>query len=371
MMKFLAILSCLFCFQNVLMSEEDSVSQGLLAISLAQGHSYEQADEIFQDLAGKALPDWQRAILYYDQGTLKLHQNLWKESLVYFEKIELETVLSPFFLKDLLLNKTIALISLANDDSIKQDPAYAIRKNSLLEQGLELIEQWKKIDCHIQTIENPSNVCTPSSLIHSIETYIKEEIDSSKQKLDKELNIKASSDDPVESHLVDIIDGLKKTIELSKQLHATNKPDLEKGVSLLKQDYEHIVEQIPLFYETVIQTEKKQFDDSSSKKRCQKEPWPQVIPAFENGRMLVALIESEIAKSEPNWKNIYFFQQEQLMEFVRAYYYLKNPPKPSPESSSGQENTPKNMDNVLRLILEMEAQDQAHKAPMKGLEDTW
>ncbi len=363
----LSILGLLFF--NAAFSNDEAIQNGFLAISLAQGHSYEQADALFQDLANQSLPDWQHAIVLYDWATLKLHQHLWKEALNYFGEIDMTKVTSPFLVRNILLNKAIALQSLANETMMDQDPASLIRKQSFLEQSSDLLKRWMEVDCRIQKIENQSKdiPCVITSIISNLEKELKLKINAliEKQKQeDQQKNKNKFTGTPAENILEESIIQLKNSAQQTRLV-------LEKGDATdneaIFQPYQQAAKIGSEFYAAVLEEQKKQFLDSTLLNRCQKQPWDQVVPTYEKGRLIAETIEKEMKKVSPNWKTIYFLEQEQLIEWIHALYMLKNPPIPESESAKN----PNEINQTMRLIEEMEAQDRLNQSSLKGLEDTW
>jgi tetratricopeptide (TPR) repeat protein len=111
------------------------------------------------------------------------------------------------------------------------------------------------------------------------------------------------------------------------------------------------------FLPAVLAEEKKLFDSKNPKvQRCQKQPWDQVLPLFDKG------YQSALAASqgiEP--QQMLLEQSKTLFYWKEALQILSQPPRP--QSINLPEQASSNINEILRRIQEMQAQDQPVQEP--------
>ncbi|WP_154017934.1 hypothetical protein [Candidatus Protochlamydia phocaeensis] len=163
----------------------------------------------------------------------------------------------------------------------------------------------------------------------------------------------------------------------------------DQQLSILRKRQKTVVEQAPLFIEAVLASEKEHFSNAKDRAHCQEHPWKEALPLFEEGSQAAQQAQALLSASHLDSFQAPL-QQEQTVQYWRqALKILENPPSsesqqqqqqqqqqttPSQpkQSPSSAEKTPKSMNEILRLIQEMQLQDQPQSGE-KPLEEqhTW
>ncbi|WP_075883162.1 hypothetical protein [Candidatus Protochlamydia sp. W-9] len=141
-----------------------------------------------------------------------------------------------------------------------------------------------------------------------------------------------------------------------------------------------VIQQSLSFIPNALKEEKMNFNARDSKIACQKHPWEQVIPLFENG--LLAAKQTEIwMKSLP----LQFFailneQQKTIINWQQALKLLENSPSfseqspnpnPDPSHSNSKPKTSQDIQETLRLLQEMQSNDQPQKGQTSKVRHSW
>ncbi|WP_039355968.1 hypothetical protein [Candidatus Protochlamydia amoebophila] len=141
-----------------------------------------------------------------------------------------------------------------------------------------------------------------------------------------------------------------------------------------------VIQQSLSFIPNALKEEKMNFNAGDSKIACQKQPWEQVIPLFENG--LLAAKQTEIwMKSFP----LQFFailneQQKTIINWQQALKLLENSPSfseqspnpnPDPSHSNSKPKTSQDIQETLRLLQEMQSNDQPQKGQSSKERHSW
>ncbi|WP_042281859.1 hypothetical protein [Candidatus Protochlamydia sp. R18] len=141
-----------------------------------------------------------------------------------------------------------------------------------------------------------------------------------------------------------------------------------------------VIQQSLSFIPNALKEEKMNFNTGDSKIACQKHPWEQVIPLFENG--LLAAKQTEIwMKSFP----LQFFailneQQKIIINWQQALKLLENSPSfseqspnpnPDPSHSNSKPKTSQDIQETLRLLQEMQSNDQPQKSQSSKERHSW
>lgn len=141
-----------------------------------------------------------------------------------------------------------------------------------------------------------------------------------------------------------------------------------------------VIQQSLSFIPNALKEEKMNFNTGDSKIACQKHPWEQVIPLFENG--LLAAKQTEIwMKSFP----LQFFailneQQKIIINWQQALKLLENSPSfseqspnpnPDPSHSNSKPKTSQDIQETLRLLQEMQSNDQPQKGQSSKERHSW
>lgn len=148
-------------FLRAVYSDVSIDEEGNRAKSLAQVRDFSGADQIYESLSKRSLPDWQHALILYNWGTVKLLQQEWGHSLELFSQVPLSSISTPTLLHSLAINKGFAflgqaklLATLPSQDFEEQ--IYLVRQSQIS------LQEAFKIDCRIQQLESPgSSECRP------------------------------------------------------------------------------------------------------------------------------------------------------------------------------------------------------------------
>lgn len=176
------LLTFLCCFLFQLEAEEDIDSAGQKARTFAQTREFSQASAIYEQLAKQALPDWQRAILLYNWGTVKIYQQQWEQALDLFDQIPLSSISSPLLLRSLKVNQALAYLghsqALANEDDLEEQA-------NLTRKSLNELKEAISIDCRMQVLEEALSdikLCKPSADLTLLSHQIFYQLNQIKQK---------------------------------------------------------------------------------------------------------------------------------------------------------------------------------------------
>jgi outer membrane protein assembly factor BamD (BamD/ComL family) len=176
------------------------------------------------------------------------------------------------------------------------------------------------------------------------------------------------------------------------RLASIQKPDqhlIESMQQILKKSQQQVIDWALPFIKAVIDEETiqyRQVGKEIQRSRCQKNPWKQVIPLFEEGYQAALRAQPGLDKSLPASPTTLQNQGETLSNWQKALNLLNDSKNSSdeqeqqqqqPESQqkdqdSGPNSAPKKMDEIFRLLQEMQSQDSPQ--PVEGVQKerhTW
>jgi hypothetical protein len=153
-------------------------------------------------------------------------------------------------------------------------------------------------------------------------------------------------------------------------------PEMEK---ILKNSQKRVLGSIPLFISAVLKEEKKNFTQKNSKDKCQKTPWNQAIPLFDKGAQEAQEAHELLSKQPPLSESALEQQTSGIKFWKKVLDMLKNPPSPESDSSNQKsessptpiQQAPTNPDDTLRLLQEMQLQDQKVEWKMPKEFESW
>lgn len=82
---------------------------------------YDRAKKTYDQLLNEFVPDWQRAIIQYNMGTVLLHQQKWKEAIQQFILADKIQGLSPLLKKNIAVNRSLARLMKVKTNRRKND----------------------------------------------------------------------------------------------------------------------------------------------------------------------------------------------------------------------------------------------------------
>lgn len=195
-LRFLVLL--ILCLPSVQgMAQEEINNIGLQAEDFYAARDYDQAAGLYERLLKGSLPDWQRALIMYNLGNVRLAQNQWQEALTLYRAIPLNAISSPLLVQYLAFNQGLAYLFLSTAPEDVEQSLY------FLQQSNRLLNQTTQIECLQQ-----KDPCVPSERItHALEMVSIQTNQTWKQ--EREQLAKEGSN----IHQVLLVDGLEHVIE--------------------------------------------------------------------------------------------------------------------------------------------------------------
>lgn len=167
-MKYLLLIGIIFC------KTLDAIEQGQPVMAFPASTEGEKRNDLYEELLKQPLPDWQKAILLYNLGTIQLEKNHWEQALGFFQSIPIHVTPSPKFARSLKINQGLLNLRQAEALSASSDLEELIY---LVHTSLSNFKLAEQIDCQIQKFEEDSTSCVPSkdiqNLIYFANTYLK------------------------------------------------------------------------------------------------------------------------------------------------------------------------------------------------------
>ena len=143
----------------------------------------------------------------------------------------------------------------------------------------------------------------------------------------------------------------------------------EKLNTILREEQNAVIRRADLFIPAVLKDQETRFQQpNQSFSRCQKSPWDQVIPLFDNGYVAATEGAKLFVESSLDRHKIAAEQERTLDSWQQAVNLMMSPAKTSSMPSPA---TPKNLAETLRQIQEMYLEDQAHPEPIMHERHTW
>lgn len=99
--------------------------------------------------------------------------------------------------------------------------------------------------------------------------------------------------------------------------------------------------------------------------QCQKSPWDQVIPLFDQGLKNTQEVEKELSRTPIQAASLIAYQETAVSAWKEALSLLMNPPQKK------QEEANQNLNETFRLIQEMYIEDQAKPIPEPNERHSW
>ena len=111
----ISLYSMLYAFEN------ENIQLAEQAAAFFAARDYNKANEIYDQLLAKEMPEWERFRAIYNKGVIKLAQNRFKEAFSLFESIPVEKVTSMSFIEKLMMTQSMnyfqaSLMSGLNDE---------------------------------------------------------------------------------------------------------------------------------------------------------------------------------------------------------------------------------------------------------------
>jgi len=150
MIKILLLLFIITLPTAILKSEINLIESGNQAETLWQAHDFAAAERIYKQLLSHPLPNWQKARLLYNLGTVQLSGGHPVEALTNFQQIHAENLSLPQFAGQLYLNEGIAYLQYAGQ---LEKQALFNQQAIFIEQGIKVLKQAQQIECELKRKE--------------------------------------------------------------------------------------------------------------------------------------------------------------------------------------------------------------------------
>lgn len=172
--KFLVFLAIGFLQSSEMIGQEEVLKKANLYFETQE---YAQAQEEYEKLLQENLTSWEKAIVFYNLGSLYLAEGLLEQAIDTFEQIKLDPQSPPFLERNLKANLSLALLKQVNQLSDKIDkssnPEDLYQKILfLLRKTLKEIEAAKQAHCQFLQIEGRKSCSVPEDL-NKIDRYAK------------------------------------------------------------------------------------------------------------------------------------------------------------------------------------------------------
>lgn len=171
------ILLGLLIFFSLACQADEVEEIGRQAAAFFAANDYEKAASLYNQLNNRSLPDWQKAIVLYNLGTVKLTQSQFNEAITHFQRVPPKAISFPSLLISLKMNQGLLFLREA------ASPIYPDlnRQQYLLELGLNFLKEAEQLECQIQHLEGlPS--CLPSDQLTFLLPNSRQQVDVLKQK---------------------------------------------------------------------------------------------------------------------------------------------------------------------------------------------
>jgi tetratricopeptide (TPR) repeat protein len=344
-----------------LRGEENLTSLSLQAEALWEARDYTAASKIYEKLLSQSFPDWQKARVLYNLGTLRLAQKQPIEALELFQKIKPVDLSLPTFGRDLFLNQGIAYLYYAHTlPTFDQQLLF-------IGQALKAFEQAQLLDCQVQKEEQKesSSSCHAYFPLDQWVQFAQQQIQAISQQKQQLKNEKVT---PSSTILQQALDQANHTLKLFLTSQATTNDSAKKEQSDpdLKKQQEAVLTQAAAFIPAVLKEQERRFQQATdSTSSCQQSPWDQVIPLFDHGYRSAQNADEQLGKTPWNGQVIIAYQEQTIQDWQQALKLLLNPP------SQNMSAPPQQLMDHLRLTQEMYLEDQAQPEQQIGELHSW
>ncbi len=154
------------------------------------------------------------------------------------------------------------------------------------------------------------------------------------------------------------------------QLYLTSSEDQKEAQAILKNSWQWVLEEAKLFLPAVIIYEREAFNSKDPRiQHCQDKPWDKVIPLFDQGYQF-ALAAKELMHQP---EQALMKQKKSITSWKNALKFLLQSSQISNSNLEKQDHEQKaaNIKEMMRLIQEMQAQDQPPQKPSDAELHSW
>jgi tetratricopeptide (TPR) repeat protein len=320
---------------------------------------YEKAIELLKKLNSEPLAGWQKARIMYNIGTILMYQGLWDEASSAFSSIPLSLhslpILRPAIKNNLaILNymKALQLISKEEITVTEYNQALYLLKNALRDakEALQANCMQDANNCNLQK-DQLELLATIKDAKRRVVNVMQTPHDSEKEK------IAISPESILEV-------GIQKQLHSLSLARISEMKEKEPFNAKLAKAHSEVLEAVSSFLPVVIALERRNYSQ-----RCQRKPWEDVIPLFNQG-IQSALNAKESLNNFLTLPQSIRSQEQTLEYWQEALNALQKPltkqdqfcenqnNKTSDESFSKESNEEEPIQNVLRLLLLMDQEDQ-------------
>lgn len=438
---------CLLMFPIFsLRGENDLAVKSLQAEAFFEAGDDKEANRIYKELLANNLLQWQKARLFYNLGTIELAQQRPIEALKFFQKIDPVQLSLPSFARDLFLNMGIAYLQYAQslgeslflDEQsifIEQSLKFLDRAKSLdcqLQkeerfssscQPSYLLGQWINIGqmafhsvYHKREQQWEEQAKTNFSLdrqdvqqlrLNYGALFLQERLSSSniKELLTQFDGLKEIEDEA--PALKEMQENLRRSLTELEQhriaqarffilasfsqfdSHFQNKREtsaeiLKQGIKqahlafqmfilsemmekedaesiivrqILQSEQKNILKQVsPLISSVLTEQDKRFHQEKNPRLSCQKSPWDKVIPLYTQGYMAANHVNEDLRSSPFDSQSIFAHQEQTIKDWEQALKLILKPPE-----QEGVTKTMQKDKETVRMIQEMHLQDQSQK----------
>ncbi len=390
----LSIFLC--CFIIPLSANEEDLKK---AENYVQASNYGQALNIYQNmLKDKNLPNFEKAIVKYNQATIHLFQNELKEAIEIYESIPLKGSPPPFLKRRIYTNLALAKFNLSLAESI-DDKTELEKKVYLLKSAQDVLEKARKAECENQALKGRQKCIEPHDLIE-LEMLIENEL----QSLSKHVNVDELYNTSRTNINGESLETLRKKIDiLESDALKLNPKDLKELNALLLKAIEaeeqalmitrflsRIENPLPDAVELLNVTQQKtikiadHYLDSLNNLtqqsfrifgKCQKKPWNEIVPLYNKGYE-AAIIALKLIGENLEQASI---KQEETIKFWKEILRVNDKDQSQKEQDKLEPDTEENKtdadhaksrqeksERALQLLQEMQMSDkQQNNVPVQ------
>jgi len=389
----ISILSLFFCcFMIPLSANEVDLKK---AENYVQASDYAQAQNIYQNmLKDKNLPNFEKAIVKYNQATLYLFQNELKEAIELYESIPLKGSPPPFLKRRIFTNLALAKLNSSLKEST-DDKNDLEKKVYLLKSAQDVLKKAKKAECENQALKGRAECLKPNDLIELemlIENELKslsklvnvdelynsslkningESLETLRKKIDtlesEALNSKPKDLKELNALLLKAIEAEQQALMITRVLSRVEDPSTN-AMELLNLTQQKTINIADHYLESLNNLTQQSFEIFG---KCQKKPWNEIVPLYNKGYeaaiIALSLIFDHLEQAS--------LKQEETIKFWKEILKVSNKDQSENETDKSEENktdvdraksNQEKSERALQLLQEMQMSDkQQNNVPVQ------
>lgn len=358
----------------------DFTKEERLAQNYYEAKDFDQARGVYEEMLITAPSSPFKSFILYNIGTILSAQGKWEQASSKFNEAIKDIGQNLLFAKRLYINFAITNFRIAEASNDKEKNIF------IYQQILSDLSKAKKANCELTRYESLQNECLGDPEIAVLEETVKKKLISLIGSASLESSIEARLGILVANHLfVSAIRSffpiaperiLKNSIEdqdfaLKLERLQQQSPQISSQIHKMTVDAQsEVLEQAQPFLAQVFIQQVKEFQES--KRRCQKRPWDEVIPLFNEGWENAKTAQIRGIKTID-------FQEKALQKWKEALEKMilprETPESQSEKPSQAESKGLKNLNQILTELQEMEHDDKSspliETRPSKKEEMPW